>query len=86
MVGETNAKSLIKTRKGERKGQSSGRFVKDHKYGFADRNGNIVIAPRYDGAMPFEKGRAKSVCVAWTSVWIRNVTARFSGGKWLSAG
>jgi hypothetical protein len=44
------------------------RFVKNHKYGFADRNGKIVIAPRGDGAMPFEKGRAK-VCLGCMDKW-----------------
>jgi hypothetical protein len=37
------------------------RFVRDGKYGFANRKGRVVIPSVYDGAMNFEKGLA-SVC------------------------
>ena len=63
------------------------RLVKNHQYGFADRNGKIVIAPRYDGAMPFEKGRAK-VCLGCVDKCADHECEHhvFSGGKWLSLG
>jgi hypothetical protein len=38
------------------------RTVINQKYGFADRHGKIVIAPKYDGALPFEHGYA-IVCI-----------------------
>ena len=61
------------------------RFVKNQKYGFADRNGKIVIPPRYDGAMPFERGRAK-VCLGCVDKCAEHECEHhfFSGGKWLS--
>ena len=37
------------------------RTVVDDKYGFADRQGNIVIKPAYDWASPFQRGTAE-VC------------------------
>ena len=37
------------------------RFVRDGKYGFANRKGQVVIPSVYDGAMNFDKGLA-SVC------------------------
>jgi hypothetical protein len=37
------------------------RFVRNGKYGFANRKGRVVIPSVYDGAMNFEKGLA-SVC------------------------
>jgi len=37
------------------------RFVRKKKYGFANRKGQIVIPPVYDGAMNFESGVTK-VC------------------------
>jgi hypothetical protein len=56
------------------------RFVKDGKYGFANRTGRVVIQPIYDGAMPFEKGKAK-VC---KGCFIRTAGDYqfFSGGQW----
>jgi hypothetical protein len=32
------------------------RTVINEKYGFADRHGKLIIAPKYDGAFPFEHG------------------------------
>src|SRR5689334_19943597 len=60
------------------------RFVKNHKYGFADRNGNTVIAPKYDGAMRFENGRAK-VCLGCVDKCVEPECEHhvFSGGRWL---
>jgi hypothetical protein len=37
------------------------RTVVDEKYGFADRQGNVVIKPAYDWALPFHRGKAE-VC------------------------
>lgn len=37
------------------------RFIKDGKYGFANRKGRIAVPPIYDGAMSFAQGRAE-VC------------------------
>jgi WG containing repeat len=37
------------------------RIVRNGKYGFANRRGQIVVLPIYDGALNFEKGRAE-VC------------------------
>jgi len=34
------------------------RFLRDGKYGFANRSGNVVIPPTFDGALNFERGRA----------------------------
>ena len=34
------------------------RIFVNKRYGFADRHGKIVIAPKYDGASPFEHGYA----------------------------
>jgi hypothetical protein len=38
------------------------RTVVDDKYGFADRQGNIVIKPAFDWASPFQHGKAE-VCI-----------------------
>ena len=38
------------------------RTVVNEKYGFANRKGKIVIAPKYDWASPFERGYAE-VCM-----------------------
>lgn len=32
------------------------RTVINEKYGFADRHGKLIVAPKYDGAFPFEHG------------------------------
>jgi len=39
------------------------RVIRNKKYGFANRKGQIVIAAHYDGAMNFEQGKSK-VCLA----------------------
>jgi WG containing repeat len=59
------------------------RFVRDKKYGFANRSGRIVIPPVYDGAMNFEKGNAE-VCKGCHSkcVEIECEYSVFSGGDW----
>jgi hypothetical protein len=61
------------------------RFVKQGKYGFADRHGKVVIPPRYDGAWPFQGGHAK-VCSGCVDKCLdRDCEHRmFSGGRWLS--
>ena len=63
------------------------RFLKNQKYGFADQSGKVVIAPRYDGAMPFEKGRAR-VCLGCVLTCADPECEHhvFSGGKWHSIG
>ncbi|HKD86608.1 MAG TPA: WG repeat-containing protein [Terriglobales bacterium] len=63
------------------------RFVRDKKYGFANRKGEVVILPRYDGALPFENGRAK-VCLGCVSKCIDRACEHhmFSGGQWLTIG
>ena len=35
------------------------RVVRDGKIGYADKNGQIIIAPRYSCAFPFENGKTK---------------------------
>jgi hypothetical protein len=40
------------------------RVVRNGKYGFSDRRGQLVIFPVYDGAMNFESGKAKVDTVA----------------------
>jgi hypothetical protein len=58
------------------------RFVRDGKYGYADRTGKVQIAPAYDGAYPLEKGHA-IVCNACT---IKSDSQGehhwFAGGQW----
>jgi hypothetical protein len=34
------------------------RIVQNHKWGFIDSSGNIVIGPQFDGAMDFKEGYA----------------------------
>ncbi|HXZ81231.1 MAG TPA: WG repeat-containing protein [Terriglobales bacterium] len=46
------------------------RTVINEKYGFADRQGRIVVAPRYDWAAPFEKGHAE-VCIGCREVCVK---------------
>lgn len=59
------------------------RFVRDKKYGFANRKGEVVIAPRYDGALPFENDRAK-VCSGCVNKCLDRDCEHhtFSGGQW----
>ena len=61
------------------------RFVKGHKYGFADRKGRVVIPPQYDGAMPFQGGQAR-VCLGCVDKCVdRDCEHKaFQGGKWFS--
>lgn len=59
------------------------RFVKNNKYGFADRRGKVVVAPIYDGAMNFENGRAE-VCKGCVDKCVAPYCEYhvFSGGVW----
>ncbi len=59
------------------------RFVRDKKYGFANRSGQIVTAPIYDGAMNFENGSAK-VCKGCQDKCAEPACEHhvFSGGDW----
>jgi hypothetical protein len=59
------------------------RVVRNEKYGFSDRRGQLVIFPVYDGAMNFESGKAK-VCNGCTSkcVELECEYHVFSGGEW----
>jgi WG containing repeat len=61
------------------------RFVRKNKYGFANRRGQIVIPPVYDGAIYFENGVAK-VCRGCqekcTEAECEHHT--FDGGEWFS--
>lgn len=59
------------------------RVVRNGKYGFSNRKGQLVISPVYDGAMNFESGKAK-VCNGCTSrcVDLECEYHVFSGGEW----
>jgi hypothetical protein len=59
------------------------RFVRNNKYGFANRSGRTVIPPIYDGAMNFEKGNAE-VCKGCASKCADPDCEYhvFSGGSW----
>lgn len=59
------------------------RVVTDKKYGFANRKGQLVIPPAYDGAMNFEKGKAK-VCKGCKEECAGADCEHhsFSGGQW----
>ena len=61
------------------------RVVRNNKYGFADRRGQVVIAAVYDGAMNFEKGRA-AVCKGCQSKCAEVACEHhfFAGGQWVS--
>jgi hypothetical protein len=61
------------------------RFVKNKKYGFANRSGKVVIPPIYDGALPFQDGRA-DVCSGCVDKCVDHECEHrmFSGGEWLS--
>jgi WG containing repeat len=56
------------------------RIVRNGRYGFANRRGQIVIPPVYDGAMNFEKGRA-AVCKGCTDTCVGEYHL-FKGGEW----
>ncbi len=58
------------------------RFVREGKYGVANRKGQVVVAPIYDGAMPFENGRA-TVCNACL-MKTQGEYSWFDGGTWLA--
>jgi hypothetical protein len=60
------------------------RVVRNKKYGFANRKGQIVISAHYDGAMNFEKGTAK-VCIRCESKCVDHDCEYhvFAGGEWL---
>jgi hypothetical protein len=59
------------------------RVVRNEKYGFSNRKGQLVISPVYDGAMNFENGKAK-VCKGCTSKCVEQECeySVFSGGGW----
>jgi hypothetical protein len=59
------------------------RVVRSKKYGFANRKGRIVISTNYDGAMNFEKGKAK-VCNRCESKCVDHDCEHhvFAGGEW----
>ena len=59
------------------------RVVRNEKYGFSNRKGQFVISPVYDGAMNFERGKAK-VCNGCTSKCVEMECEYhvFSGGEW----
>jgi hypothetical protein len=59
------------------------RIVRNSKYGFSNRAGQVIVSPVYDGAMNFENGKAR-VCNGCT---IKCADAKceyhgFSGGEW----
>jgi hypothetical protein len=60
------------------------RVVRNKRYGFANRKGQLVIPLTYDGAMNFEKGKAK-VCKGCESKCAGGDCEHhvFSGGEWL---
>jgi hypothetical protein len=59
------------------------RVVRNLKYGFANRRGQIVIAAIYDEAMNFESGKAK-VCKGCENKCAEHECAHhfFAGGEW----
>jgi hypothetical protein len=60
------------------------RIVRSQKYGFADRQGRIVVPVIYDGALNFEKGRAK-VCKNCRDKCMDRECEHhfFAGGEWV---
>ena len=56
------------------------RIVKNGKLGYADKNGNIVISPKYDCAYPFVNGKAN----VGTGCKIKNEGEHWlwTGGVW----
>lgn len=61
------------------------RFVRNKKYGFANRRGLVVIPPVYDGAMQFDNGRAE-VCKGCVVKCSEPECEHhfFAGGAWFS--
>jgi hypothetical protein len=60
------------------------RIVSNEKYGFANRAGVVVIPATYDGALSFEKGRAKVCKRCQNRCADAGCEHRFfSGGEWL---
>lgn len=59
------------------------RIVRNGKFGFANRRGQFVVQPIYDGAMNFEKGRA-AVCKGCENRCVDSGCEyhSFSGGEW----
>ena len=59
------------------------RVIRNKKYGFANRKGQIVIAAHYDGAMNFEQGKSK-VCLGCESKCVDHDCENhvFAGGEW----
>jgi hypothetical protein len=59
------------------------RIVRNGKYGFANRRGQVVVPPIYDGASNFEKGRA-TVCKGCESKCADHDCEHhfFAGGEW----
>ena len=59
------------------------RILRNGKYGFANRRGEVVIAAIYDGAVNFEKGRA-TVCKGCESKCVDSGCEyhSFTGGEW----
>lgn len=56
------------------------RIIKNGKIGYADVYGNIVIAPQYDCAEPFSKGKARVGLGCKTETTGEHTS--WTGGKW----
>lgn len=54
------------------------RVVRDGKIGYADENGQIIIAPQYSCAFPFENGKAK---VAYECTQEQDAVSEYKGSK-----
>jgi WG containing repeat len=59
------------------------RVVKNEKYGFANRKGQLVIPPIYDGALTFQNGHA-TVCKGCADTCAERECEHhfFKGGEW----
>jgi hypothetical protein len=68
------------------------RTVVDDKYGFADRQGNLVIKPAYDWASPFHHGNAevcnkcRKVCMISDSKMVDAVSVPGGCDHWTMVG
>jgi len=60
------------------------RVIKHGKFGFADRSGKLRIPPKYDGAMPFDQGRALVCRHCRTQRDDSKEHSLFVGGKWFT--